>query len=78
LPSPVQYVGAFCPTWDIIETRSFRITDLVKRISDANHDLRMNKSTVYRFLSSLKELDFVRQDPETEQYSLTRRLCTGA
>lgn len=77
MPGP-ELAKAVVKTMKILEClsceSSFRITDLVKRISDTNHDLRMNKSTVYRFLSSLKELDFVRQDPETERYSLTLRL----
>ena len=33
-----------------------------------------NKSTVYRFLTSLEKLGFVRQDGETGKYSLTLRL----
>jgi len=54
--------------------RSFGITELAQRVSDSGANLRMNKSTVYRFLTSLKELGFVRQDPETEKYSLTLKL----
>ena len=54
--------------------RSFGITELAARVSANGNCLRMNKSTVYRFLTSLKELGFVRQDPETEKYSLTLKL----
>ena len=54
--------------------RSFGITELAARVSANGSSLRMNKSTVYRFLTSLKELGFVRQDPETEKYSLTLKL----
>ncbi len=53
---------------------SFGITELAHRVSATANSLRMNKSTVYRFLTSLKELGFVRQDPETEKYSLTLKL----
>ncbi len=53
---------------------SLGITEIVKRMSANSRGLRMNKSTVYRFLSSLKDLGFVRQDPETERYSMTLKL----
>ncbi len=54
--------------------QSFGITELARLVSAGGNTLRMNKSTVYRFLTSLKELGFVRQDPETEKYSLTLKL----
>jgi IclR family KDG regulon transcriptional repressor len=54
--------------------RSFGITELAARVSANGNSLRMNKSTVYRFLTSLKELGFVRQDPDTDRYSLTLKL----
>ncbi|MGA2381648.1 MAG: IclR family transcriptional regulator C-terminal domain-containing protein [Spirochaetia bacterium] len=54
--------------------RSVGITELTRRVSAKADGLRMNKSTVYRFLASLKELGFVRQDAATEQYSLTLKL----
>jgi IclR family KDG regulon transcriptional repressor len=34
----------------------------------------MHKSTVYRFLNSLKELSYVRQNAVNEKYSLTLKL----
>jgi len=43
------------------------VTDLAKSAG-------MNKSTVYRFLNSLKELGYVRQNPRSERYSLTLKL----
>jgi IclR family KDG regulon transcriptional repressor len=43
------------------------VTDLAKRVG-------MNKSTAYRFLNSLKELGYVSQDDDSEQYSLTLKL----
>ncbi len=36
--------------------------------------LGMHKSTVHRFVNSLKELGYVRQNPENERYSLTLKL----
>jgi len=54
--------------------QSLGITELAHRVSATANSLHMNKSTVYRFLTSLKELGFVRQDPETEKYSLTLKL----
>lgn len=43
-------------------------------VTELSNTLRMHKSTVYRFLNSLKELGYVRQDPETERYSMTLKL----
>lgn len=54
--------------------RSVGIIELTRRVSAHANGEQMNKSTVYRFLTSLKELGFVRQDPETERYSLTLKL----
>jgi IclR family KDG regulon transcriptional repressor len=36
--------------------------------------IKVHKSTAYRFLTSLKELGYVRQNPENEKYSLSLRL----
>jgi IclR family KDG regulon transcriptional repressor len=54
--------------------RSVGIIELTRRLSAHGNGQKMNKSTVYRFLASLKELGFVRQDSETERYSLTLKL----
>ncbi|MGA2763077.1 MAG: IclR family transcriptional regulator C-terminal domain-containing protein [Spirochaetia bacterium] len=74
-PSPAK---AVVKTMMILESlsngRSFGITELARRVSAGQDGLRMNKSTVYRFLTSLKDLGFVRQDPETDKYSLTLKL----
>lgn len=43
------------------------VTKLSKKVGS-------NKSTVYRFLNTLKNLGYVRQNPENEKYSLTLRL----
>lgn len=43
------------------------VTELAKRVE-------MNKSTVYRFLTTLKELGYVRQHESTEEYSITLKL----
>jgi IclR family KDG regulon transcriptional repressor len=56
------------------QERSLGVTELANRVSKNSGSLHMDKSTVYRFLNSLKELGFVRQDPETEQYSMTLKL----
>ena len=54
--------------------RSFGITEIARLVSAGTGGPRMNKSTVYRFLTSLEKLGFVRQDGETGRYSLTLRL----
>jgi DNA-binding IclR family transcriptional regulator len=54
--------------------RSFGITEIARRVSAGTGGLRTNKSTVYRFLTSLEKLGFVRQDPETGKYGLTSKL----
>ncbi|HVP18382.1 MAG TPA: IclR family transcriptional regulator C-terminal domain-containing protein [Spirochaetia bacterium] len=54
--------------------RSFGITEIARLVSADSGSPRMNKSTVYRFLTSLERLGFVRQDGETGKYSLTLRL----
>jgi IclR family KDG regulon transcriptional repressor len=54
--------------------RSVGIIELTRRVSGKGNGGQMNKSTVHRFLASLKELGFVRQDAETGQYSLTLKL----
>jgi IclR family KDG regulon transcriptional repressor len=54
--------------------RSIGVTELANRLNEDDASLKMHKSTVYRFLNSLKELGFVRQDPETEQYSMTLKI----
>lgn len=46
---------------------SLGVTELAKATG-------MHKSTTYRFLATLKELGYVRQDPDTERYGLTLRL----
>lgn len=43
-------------------------------VSELARELEMHKSTVYRFLASLRELGYVRQDGETERYALTLKL----
>jgi len=52
--------------------RNIGLAELTRRAN--SNGLRMDKSTVYRFLASLKDLDFVRQDDETEEYRLTLKL----
>ena len=43
------------------------VTELAKKVLG-------NKSTVYRFLNTLMDLGYVKQNPETEQYSLTLKM----
>jgi DNA-binding IclR family transcriptional regulator len=50
------------------------ITKLANRLNDGNDGPRIHKSTVHRFLNSLKELGYVRQDPLNEQYRLTLKI----
>ena len=54
--------------------RSIGITELARKVSVGARGLQMNKSTVYRFLASLRDLGFVRQDAESGHYSLTLKL----
>ncbi len=43
-------------------------------ISELSVRLAMPKATIYRFLQTMKELGFVRQESESERYSLTLKL----
>lgn len=51
----------------LAQHKELGVTDLASRAG-------MHKSTVYRFLNSLKGLGYVRQDPGNEKYSLTLKL----
>ncbi|WP_181347855.1 IclR family transcriptional regulator [Thalassobacillus sp. CUG 92003] len=60
--------------------RAFKIIDLFDdlnpelKISEISTKLELNKSTVHSLLKTLKEHDYVRQDPETGKYSLGMKL----
>lgn len=73
-----ELAKAVVKTMNILEylskERSLGVTELSKRLAGLSNKARMHKSTVYRFLSSLKELGYVTQDPDTEQYSMTLKL----
>ncbi|MBN1332207.1 MAG: IclR family transcriptional regulator [Synergistales bacterium] len=43
-------------------------------IQRLTEELDMNKTTVYRFLSTLSTLGYVQQDPDSKHYSLTYKL----
>ncbi|MCP4402875.1 MAG: IclR family transcriptional regulator [bacterium] len=43
-------------------------------ITEITNNIDVHKSTAYRFLTSLKELGYVKQNPENEKYSLTLRI----
>ena len=43
-------------------------------LSELSVRLAMPKASVYRFLQTMKALGFVRQEPESERYSLTMKL----
>ena len=49
------------------EEREIGITELSQRVM-------MSKSTVYRFLQTMKSLGYVAQEGESEKYSLTLKL----
>lgn len=66
-----ELAKAVVKTMNILESLSHRESVGVTELS---HSLGMHKSTVYRFLSSLRELGYVRQDGETERYTLTLKL----
>ena len=69
---------AVVKTMNILEflsrERSLGVTELANRVTGGSGKTRMHKSTVYRFLNSLKELGYVTQDPDTGQYSMTLKL----
>ena len=45
-----------------------------KELAAISHDLAMNKSTVYRFLSTLAEAGYVRRESDTGRYALGSRV----
>ncbi len=53
---------------------SLGVTELTQRLKVDFGREGMHKSTVYRFVSSLKGLGYIRQDPQTERYSLTPKI----
>ncbi|MFQ3544184.1 IclR family transcriptional regulator [Halobacillus rhizosphaerae] len=60
--------------------RAFRILDLFNeltpelKISEISLKLDLNKSTVHSLLKTLKEHDYIRQNPESGKYSLGMKL----
>ncbi|MDH4135947.1 MAG: IclR family transcriptional regulator [Anaerolineae bacterium] len=46
-----------------------------KELTAVSHDLAMNKSTVYRFLSTLAKAGYVRQESDTGRYALGPRVA---
>ncbi len=73
-----ELAKAVVKTMNILEClskeRSLGVTELANRITGFSGSARMHKSTVYRFLNSLKELGYVAQDPETDGYSVTLKI----
>jgi IclR family KDG regulon transcriptional repressor len=73
-----ELAKAVVKTMNILESlsreRSVGVTELANKVTGPTGNARMHKSTVYRFLNSLKELGYVTQDPDTEQYSMTLKL----
>jgi IclR family KDG regulon transcriptional repressor len=43
-------------------------------LTEISKGINIHKSTAYRFLTSLKELGYVKQNPDNEKYSLSLRL----
>ena len=60
--------------------RAFKILDLFNeltpelKISEISLKLDLNKSTVHSLLKTLKEHDYIRQNPESGKYSLGMKL----
>jgi DNA-binding IclR family transcriptional regulator len=46
-----------------------------KELAAISHDLALNKSTVYRFLATLAEAGYVRQESDTGRYALGSRVA---
>jgi len=67
----LEPIQAVIKTMMILETLAQNdevgVTELAKKVLG-------NKSTVYRFLNTLMDLGYVKQNPETEQYSLTLKM----
>jgi IclR family KDG regulon transcriptional repressor len=65
-----ELAKAVVKTMNILESlsreRSVGVTELANKVTGPTGNARMHKSTVYRFLNSLKELGYVTQDPDTE------------
>jgi DNA-binding IclR family transcriptional regulator len=61
--------------------RAFNIIEYLANCEDwvglrtLARDLEMDASTLYRFLASLKELGYVRQDPDNSRYQLTLKFA---
>lgn len=49
-----------------------------QRLQDISKALQLNASTLTRFLSTLKNLGYVDQEPDTSKYYLTLRICSVA
>lgn len=49
-----------------------------RKLSELAEDLGMNSSTALRFLTTLTECGYVRQNPETLRYSPTLKICALA
>jgi len=65
---PVKAVNkTMCLLESLAQQNELGVTDLAVRAG-------MHKSTVYRFLNSLKELGYVHQNASNEKYSLTLKL----
>ena len=76
-PKPYSSNQSSAKMLDIIEFLAEHNNEPM-RLKDIAEGLSMSPSTVLRFLSSLMERDYLWQDPNTLQYSLTLKLCTEA
>lgn len=47
-----------------------------QRLLDMANDLQMNTSTLNRFLLTLKQHGYVAQEPDTDRYYMTYKICT--
>lgn len=63
-----------------VSEKIFRTIECMARngsmgLLDLSRELALNKTTVYRILTSLICMDYVKQNPDTLKYSLTFKIC---
>ena len=66
-----------CKALEIIEYMALNDNEPM-RLGDLAQGLKMNASTVLRYLTALADCGYVQQSPKTLRYSLTLKLCSLA